>query len=270
MRGVRGHPATTKEGKTFVGPGEGARLPVLDITHKVTAEDLGGSLTVEEWGLPPGMMIPPHTHAREDECSYVLEGELTYYVGAEVAVAPKGSYVIKARGVPHAFYNAGPETVRVVMEVLTPGGFDGYFDEYEDIVSKLASGEIDEGEQEGSGRTRRTLRGRLARRAHPRGQGPLRHRPLASAPGCPPRPSSHRATGPSPDSVRPSARRSRVGSPMSAPACSPSGGSWPRRRTPRLSSTGARGPCTSAGCGLSTRRCALLPNASAASRSRVA
>src|SRR5215213_988908 len=28
-------------------------------------------------GPPPGMMIPPHTHAREDECSFVLEGELT-------------------------------------------------------------------------------------------------------------------------------------------------------------------------------------------------
>jgi hypothetical protein len=37
----------------------GTHLPVLDIVHKVTAEHSGGSLTVEEWGLPPGMMIPP-------------------------------------------------------------------------------------------------------------------------------------------------------------------------------------------------------------------
>jgi hypothetical protein len=29
-------------------PGEGAYLPVLDITHKVTAEASGGSLKIEE------------------------------------------------------------------------------------------------------------------------------------------------------------------------------------------------------------------------------
>ena len=111
-------------------------LPVLDIIHKVTAEASGGSLMIEEWSLPPGEMIPPHTHAREDECSFVLEGEITCYVGGEVVVAPQGSYVVKPRGVPHAFYNAGGETVRV-MEILTPGSaFEGYFDAYEEIVSR--------------------------------------------------------------------------------------------------------------------------------------
>jgi quercetin dioxygenase-like cupin family protein len=116
--------------------GEGVHLPALDITHKVTAEASGGSLLIDEWGLPPGAMIPPHTHDREDECSYVLDGELTCYVGGEVVVASRGSYVLKPRGVPHAFYNAGPEGVRV-MEFLTPGGsFEGYFDEYEEIASR--------------------------------------------------------------------------------------------------------------------------------------
>ena len=125
----------------LIRPSEGALLPVLDITHKVTAEASGGSLKIEEWGLPPGEMIPPHTHAREDECSYVLEGELSCYVGGEVVLAPKGSYVVKPRGVPHAFYNAGAETV-LVMEILTPGdAFEGYFDEYEEIVSQNMSHE---------------------------------------------------------------------------------------------------------------------------------
>ena len=51
-------------------------------------------------------------------------------------VAPAGSYVVKPRGVPHAFFNGGTETVRV-MEILTPGGsFEGYFDEYEEIASR--------------------------------------------------------------------------------------------------------------------------------------
>jgi quercetin dioxygenase-like cupin family protein len=135
----------TKEDKTFVGPDEGAYLPVLDIVHKVTAEASSGSLTIEEWDLPPGMMIPLHTHAREDECDFVLEGGLTCDVGGEVVLAPAGSYVLKPRNVPHAFYNAGSETARVVG-IITPGGLEGYFDEYEQIASKLASGEIDEEE----------------------------------------------------------------------------------------------------------------------------
>jgi hypothetical protein len=46
-----------KQSKVLVGPDEGTRLPFLDMVYKVTAEGSGGSLTVEEWGLPTGVMI---------------------------------------------------------------------------------------------------------------------------------------------------------------------------------------------------------------------
>jgi quercetin dioxygenase-like cupin family protein len=142
----REHPVATQGNrKVFVGPGEGDHLPVLDIVHKIAADRSGGSLTIEEWGLPPGMMIPPHTHSREDECNFVLEGELTCDVGGEIVVAPAGSYVLKPRDAPHALCNTGTEPVWV-MEILTPGGFEVYFEEYEQIAAKLASGEIDEEE----------------------------------------------------------------------------------------------------------------------------
>ena len=125
----------------LTGPDQGTHLPVMDITHKVTANASGGSLLIEEWGLPPGAMIPPHTHAREDECSYVLQGQLTCYVDGEIVLAAAGSYVVKPRGVPHAFYNGGSETVRV-MEILTPGrSFEGYFDEYEEIAARKMNDE---------------------------------------------------------------------------------------------------------------------------------
>jgi quercetin dioxygenase-like cupin family protein len=131
-----------EEKRIFTGPDDGVRLPTLDMVHKVTSESSGGSLTVEEWGLPPGELIPPHTHTREDECNFVLEGELTCDVGGEILVAPVGSYVLKPRNVPHALYNAGPGPVRV-LEILTPGGFEGYFDEYE----RIASSAMDEDER---------------------------------------------------------------------------------------------------------------------------
>ena len=78
-------------------------------------------------------MIPPHTHAREDECAFVLEGELTLDVGGEVVVAPVGSFVVKPRGVYHAVCNTGTEPVRF-LEFHTPGEFENYYDEYEQIV----------------------------------------------------------------------------------------------------------------------------------------
>lgn len=31
-----------------------------------------------------------------------------------------------------------------VVGIITPGGLEGYFDEYEQIASKLSSGELDE------------------------------------------------------------------------------------------------------------------------------
>ena len=103
--------AANKNKKFLIGPDEGAYLPVLDITHKVTAESFGGAFTIIEVGLPPGEMIPPHTHTYEDECAFVLEGELTFDVGGEIVVAPAGSFVLKPRGVYHAFCNTGTEPI---------------------------------------------------------------------------------------------------------------------------------------------------------------
>jgi quercetin dioxygenase-like cupin family protein len=130
--------AAKESKKIFIGPGEGAHLPILNITHKVTAESFGGAFTIIEVGLLPGEMIPPHTHAREDECAFVLEGELTFDVGGEIVVAPAGSFVVKPRGVYHAFCNTGTGPNRH-LEIHTPGEFENYYDEYERIVESVMS-----------------------------------------------------------------------------------------------------------------------------------
>ena len=116
--------------KILIAPDEGTHLPILDITHKVTAESFGGAFTIIEAHLTPGRMIPPHTHTREDECNFVLEGELTWDVGGEIVVAPASSFVVKPRGVYHALCNASTEPVRF-LEIHTPGEFEDYYDEYD-------------------------------------------------------------------------------------------------------------------------------------------
>src|SRR5579863_2284867 len=56
-------------------------LPTL---IRSTAESTGGAFgLIEHWSLPPGFASPYHTHSREDEAFYVLEGEMAFiYDGA--------------------------------------------------------------------------------------------------------------------------------------------------------------------------------------------
>jgi hypothetical protein len=58
--------------KIFIGPQEGAHLPVLDITHKVTKESFGGAFTIIEVGLPPGEMILPRAALPAGVCFSVV------------------------------------------------------------------------------------------------------------------------------------------------------------------------------------------------------
>ena len=81
-----------------------------------------------------------HTHEHEDEYSYVLSGRLGALVGDEEIEAGPGELVAKPRGVPHAFWNAGDEPVRL-LELISPGGFDQYFADLAPILN--APGEPD-------------------------------------------------------------------------------------------------------------------------------
>ena len=125
--------AAKQNRKIFISPQEGAHLPILEVTHKVTAESFGGAFTIIEAHLTPGRMIPPHTHTREDECNFMLEGELTFYIGGELVLASASAFVLKPRGVYHALCNTGTVPARF-LEFHIPGEFENYYDEYEQIV----------------------------------------------------------------------------------------------------------------------------------------
>ena len=75
---------------------------------------------------PRALGSPVHTHSREDEWSFVLAGRVGVQVGGSSSAADPGDLILKPRGVPHAFWNAGDEPARL-LEVITPGGFEEYF-----------------------------------------------------------------------------------------------------------------------------------------------
>ncbi len=51
-----------------------------------------------------------------------------------------GAYVLKLRGVPHTFWSPGPEPARV-LEIISPAGFEEYFEELAGILSSTPPGE---------------------------------------------------------------------------------------------------------------------------------
>ncbi len=60
-------------------------------------------------------------------------------LGDDTLVAGPGDLVVKPRGVPHAFWNAGDEPARL-LEMISPAGFEDYF---RDMAPLLAAEERD-------------------------------------------------------------------------------------------------------------------------------
>lgn len=125
----------THESKLLL-PGEGHAVEIggVGAVYKLSAADTGGAFSVVEHPLDPGALAaPPHTHVREDEYSYVIEGEVGFLIGDQEFHASQGSYVLKPRGVIHTFWNRGPVPARI-LEVISPAGFERYFQELAELV----------------------------------------------------------------------------------------------------------------------------------------
>jgi quercetin dioxygenase-like cupin family protein len=117
----------------------------LDVVFRVTGEDTGGALAVVEHPIEPGVLVPPHVHEREDELTYVIEGEIGARVGEQEqrSLGP-GQYLWKPRGIPHAFWNASGGPARI-LDVIVPAGFERFFDELAELIARGAGeDEIDE------------------------------------------------------------------------------------------------------------------------------
>jgi len=120
-------------------PGEGRTIMLFAVRfdYKVTSADSGGDLAALEVTIPPGTLVKPHNHSREDEFTVVLDGTVMARVGDQVVEAGAGASLVKPRGTPHAMWNTGPEPARV-LEVLSPGGLEDYFEELAPVLREHA------------------------------------------------------------------------------------------------------------------------------------
>jgi|SRR5436190_470956 len=119
--------------KFVIGASEGKSVwlgppNLFGVDFKLEEQQTGGSFSVVEHPMAPGILVPPHIHTREDEYSFVLEGEIGARIGDEEVHATTGCYVIKPRNIWHTFWNPGPHPARVI-EIISPAGFERYFAE---------------------------------------------------------------------------------------------------------------------------------------------
>jgi mannose-6-phosphate isomerase-like protein (cupin superfamily) len=97
--------------RVVLSPDEGEKVVMgrLGVPLMVEGAQSGGTFALVEHPIGPRVLAAPlHTHEREDEYTYVLEGEISVQVGDEVHVARPGDLVFK----PHAFWNAGDKPAR--------------------------------------------------------------------------------------------------------------------------------------------------------------
>jgi quercetin dioxygenase-like cupin family protein len=98
---------------------------------------LAGDVSFVEHPIAPRTLAgPSHVHSHEDEYSYVLEGGVGFEVGDESFTAGAGRLVAKPRGIWHAFWNA-TDAPALVLEVISPGGFERYFAELAQLIPPI-------------------------------------------------------------------------------------------------------------------------------------
>jgi quercetin dioxygenase-like cupin family protein len=91
----------------------------------VDGEQTGGRYAQVELTVQPGTEPPTHTHTREDETFYLLEGSIQFTIGEHVFTAKAGDYVLMPKNIPHSFKVFTP-TAKAVM-TIAPAGFENYF-----------------------------------------------------------------------------------------------------------------------------------------------
>jgi len=120
--------AEEAESRIFaLDPGEGEAWWWMGglATVKATAEQTDGLYTLVEILVPEFPMEESllHVHHFEDEGFYILEGEMTFYVGDEMIKARPGSFLFGPKDVPHAFsVDSGPARL---LFLLSPAGMEG-------------------------------------------------------------------------------------------------------------------------------------------------
>jgi quercetin dioxygenase-like cupin family protein len=113
---------------TVVLPSEGDLIDVAGDRYRflATRESTAGTYAIWEAVVPPGGGPPPHSHTREEEGFYVIEGEVTIHVDGRDVKATAGSFVNMPVGSTHWFRNEADRAAKLLI-LAAPGGLEAFF-----------------------------------------------------------------------------------------------------------------------------------------------
>jgi quercetin dioxygenase-like cupin family protein len=92
---------------------------------KIVGEQTDGAWAVVDWRVRAGDEPPIHSHTREDETLYVVEGSITAYLGDQEIQVQAGSYAALPKGVPHGLAVNGDEAH--ILIAVVPAGVEYFF-----------------------------------------------------------------------------------------------------------------------------------------------
>lgn len=93
-----------------------------------TTEQTGGVFSLLHCYFRKGFTAPPHYHKLEDESFYLLEGEISFFIGDKKVTAAAGDFIVLPRNIPHHF-ELITEIAKALM-LITPSGFEVFFKEF--------------------------------------------------------------------------------------------------------------------------------------------
>ena len=115
---------------TVVRNGEGLTVDVVGDRYRFFVEGKSSEEKYSIWEavLYPGGGPPPHTHTREEEGFFVLEGCMTFYTPDGSFEATEGHFVHLARDGKHWFRNNTEQLTRALI-LVAPAGLEEMFRE---------------------------------------------------------------------------------------------------------------------------------------------
>jgi quercetin dioxygenase-like cupin family protein len=113
---------------TIKNNSEGRTIALLGDVYRflATGKDTNGKYATFEVIVRPGGGAPQHVHSREEECFYILDGEITLGAGSERIAATAGTFINLPIGVPHSFKNESDKHAKMLITVA-PAGFEEMF-----------------------------------------------------------------------------------------------------------------------------------------------
>jgi len=114
--------------------------PIQVLSDRITLLHRSGNspsqMSVMVVDVPPGGFVPPHSHAREEEGYFVLEGELSLTVGDETRALDAGDFGHVPPQALHGYANHSDRPVRFLA--WTVGGpIDRFFEAMSEQVHEM-------------------------------------------------------------------------------------------------------------------------------------